>query len=88
MMFQMKLSRIMLTFGVRDMGRISEVIDFGECAFGIGITCAFFQSIGILLSASDLLNMTSDTRHNVIVQQMTSDTRHNVTDCYCCFRNT
>ena len=56
-MFPMKLSRILLTFGVRDIGRISVVIDFGGCAFGIGVTCAFFQSIGILPSDSDLLNM-------------------------------
>ena len=34
-MFPMKLSRILLTFGVRDIGRISVVIDFGGCAFGI-----------------------------------------------------
>ena len=53
----MKLSRILLTFGVRDIERISVVIDFGGCAFGIGVTCAFFQSIGILPSDSDLLNM-------------------------------
>ena len=50
-------SRILLTFGVSDMGRISVVIYFDVCAFGIGVTCAFFQSIGILPSDSDLLNM-------------------------------
>ena len=57
MIFLIKLSRISLTFGVRDIGRISVVIDYSGCAFGIGVTCAFFQSIGILPSHSDLLNM-------------------------------
>ena len=57
MMFPKKVSRILLTFGVRDMGRISAVIDFGGCAYGIGVTCAFFQSIGILPSDCDLLNI-------------------------------
>ena len=57
MMFPIKLSRILLTFRVRDIGLISVVIDFGGCAFGIGVTCALFQSIGMLPSDSDLLNM-------------------------------
>ena len=56
-MFPMKLSWILLTFEVSDMERISVVIDLGGCTFGIGVTCAFFQSVGILLSDSDLLNM-------------------------------
>ena len=57
MMFPIKLSRYLLIFGVNDMGRISEVIDLGGCTFGIGVTYAFFQSIGILPSANDLSNM-------------------------------
>ena len=55
MMFPIKLSRYIPIFGVNDMGRISEVIDLGWWTFGL--TCAFFQSIGILPSANDLLNM-------------------------------
>ena len=40
-----------------NMVRISVVIDFCGCAFGIGVTYAFFQSIGSLPSDNDLLHM-------------------------------
>ena len=39
------------------MRRISVVIDLGGCDFGIGGTYAFFQSVGVLPSDSDFLNM-------------------------------